>query len=201
MQRNLIKKALRYCLMLMALVIAGLFLWMQLGLYLITDSTQRKMIVSEIKAAPPVPENFINVYSKVHPEEMNYSTYRCFFERVSGNYIDSPCLAAAYMFYSTIRNANFFKWGTFAIYIDNNTTRKECIQFNMHRIDFTHNNIGVEAASQYYYRKPVANLSDYEILELLVMAKNPSLYNKNRINNQPFKNAYAVIKHKYESGS
>jgi membrane peptidoglycan carboxypeptidase len=46
--------------------------------------------------------------------------------------------------------------------------------------DFLNNNIGIKNAAIFYFDKKIENLNEEEIITLIVMMENPSLYNPKR---------------------
>lgn len=90
-----------------------------------------------------------------------------------------------------------------AFLFEDYATSQQCLQYNMAHFDFTRNNLGVEAASQYYFKKPVNDLTDDEVLEILVMYQNPTIYNKQSANPKRqalFYESFNVLKARCVSG-
>ena len=74
-----------------------------------------------------------------------------------------------------------------AFFLERNVTVTECIQFRSAYMDFTHGCIGVQKAAVYYYHKTLPALSDDEMIGLIAMYKNPSLYNPLRKSSSSFR--------------
>lgn len=177
MYLKILKKTLRYSLVFIGLLIAGLFLWLNFGVYTFINSAERNAIVAEVKSAPELPDNFMRMYTGLYPESVNNSFYHWLYDGINGNDYELLPRSVAYNFSASVHKANFFKWAAFSMYINNNTSRNECLQAIMWRYDFTHNCIGVEQAARYYYKKPLASLNDDELIGIIAMYKNPSLFN------------------------
>jgi len=67
-----------------------------------------------------------------------------------------------------------------AMAIEDKVEQDQCLAFYLERFDFTNGLIGIESASIYYYGKNLAKLTTEQQLELILMIKNPALYNKNK---------------------
>lgn len=56
-------------------------------------------------------------------------------------------------------------------------SQNECLKFVFINYDFGYRNIGVKAASKFYFYKNIEELSEKEIVTLIAMLKNSALYN------------------------
>lgn len=88
---------------------------------------------------------------------------------------ECPCRLAGYDFSSAynIHLANFAFW------LESQSLQKECLTYYLADVDLLYTK-GAFQASEYYFDKSIDNLSDYELLELIVMIENLSRYNKKR---------------------
>lgn len=143
-----------------------------------------KEIITAIKQAPPIPEDFKSTVQLVYPEIFETSLYKHDINSFFGNY-ETPCpsKSIAYQFHWHPKNWTFFS-GTIpfslAWYLEGEITQEECFAFEIANFDFMNNQKGIYNASEYYYEKDLKDLSSKEQLELIIMMKNPAYYNKRR---------------------
>lgn len=55
-------------------------------------------------------------------------------------------------------------------------TQNECLEFVLLNNSFGHDNKGIKAAAQFYFKKNIEQLNEREIITLLTVFKNPGLY-------------------------
>lgn len=67
----------------------------------------------------------------------------------------------------------------------------DCYKFLLLNNDFNYKNIGIKAASEFYFHKKINQLNEREILTLIIMLKNASLYDP--IRNPDFVNNRVTI--------
>lgn len=155
-----------------------LFLYLRFGGYFFLDSSLKKELIELIETSPNLPERFYELYEVAYPKslENNYLRYIIDKQILEKHESELPSISIAY-------NSNL-GWSRFAIkqimltfYIEDKTTQKECLNFYAQDFDFLYKNVGVERASLFYFEKELENLNDREMMSLIVMMKNPSLYN------------------------
>lgn len=194
---RILRKTLQYVFAVLALIIAGLFLWLNFGVYTFTNRVEREVVIKEVKNAPTLPERFLKIYTKINDEEMNTSVTVWFLHELNGHsYYEQPHVKMAEEVVMLRRRGEIKNIATMAFFLERNVTLTECIQFQSARIDFTHNCIGVEQAARYYYKKPLAALSDDEMIGLIAMYKNPSFFNPLR-NQKRFQERVNTLKSIY----
>ena len=64
-----------------------------------------------------------------------------------------------------------------AIKIENEVDSKQQFNFVLDNIDFVNGQVGVKSVSKFYFNKDVNELDNIEIATIVVMLRNPSLYN------------------------
>ncbi|MFP9113415.1 transglycosylase domain-containing protein [Flavobacterium sp. RHBU_3] len=177
MYLKILKKTLRYSLAFIGLLIAGLFLWLNFGVYTFTNSVERDEIISQVKNAPALPESFLEIYGKVNQEQMNRSVYSWFLNWANGHNYSQPHIDASAEWAMDHRKGYMQNIAAMAFFLNRNVSKEECVQFLFARKNFYHNCIGVEQAALFYYKKPLNSLSDDEMIGLIAMYPYPSLYN------------------------
>jgi len=64
-----------------------------------------------------------------------------------------------------------------ANYLFDNYGNKKCLDIYLHRFDFVNNQVGIIDAADFYFNKNLSALNKSELATLVVMLRNPSLYN------------------------
>lgn len=178
------KKIRKISIAILVLVVTGLlavFVFFEYGGYFLFTKEEREVVKDEIIKGPPLPDNFINVYTAVYPEALKRGLWNYIgTEAITGNYNECPCRDAAYPFISILKAGNFYKAALVAFQIENIATQRQCLEFVLNNMYFSNGVKGINNAAKRFYEKELAELNDDQALELIVMAKNPSLYNKER---------------------
>jgi hypothetical protein len=126
-----------------------------------------------------LPQNFLDVYEKVYPGALTSSMAGYVFkEGIGTTDFEYPARDAAITYCMHKANGSFLNIALMAFLIEDYATPQQCLQFNLAHFNFMHNNVGAGAVAQYYFKKPLKGLTDDEVLEILVMYQNPTLYNK-----------------------
>lgn len=195
--KHIIQKTLKYIGTIVLMVFVGFFLWLQFGIYIITNSGQRNLILTEIDKTPELPGNFIEVYTLLYPESMENGFLGWVYDEVNNNKYELLPKSVAYSFRGVMQSPGFWKWAALTIYINNNTTRGECLAFIMQQTDFTHNCMGTQQAAEFYFKKPLSGLSNDEVIGLISLSENPSLYNPLRKNAKAYQSRFETLKKQY----
>lgn len=132
-----------------------------------------------------LPPRFYEIYSIMKPNvfKYNYLEHALF----TGRRGDCPCYQNwywLYIFSSTNRFEIIFNKLLVVFYMEDNLTQQQCFAYNMWRMDFLYSTSSVCEASDFYFNKNLDELNDGEIINLLLMFDNPSLYNPKRNGNQ-----------------
>lgn len=133
-------------------------------------------------------DSFILMYNKIHKK---VKLRRC------------ECETISYYFVHERIQRFQFKSKLYFLKIKKDFSNDDCLKFNLLNADFLYKNIGVENASKYYFKKKIEQLNDDEIITLLIMLENPSLYNPAR-NPEGIKkkvNVYKQIWNEYQSNT
>ncbi len=147
------------------------------------DSETAKLITWETRMYSSIPDdsipdNIINAYNKVFPNTLTNKIYPdilwCVFaSRNDNSYVQ---INLAY----DISITSGFKVISIANQLDNKLTQKQCIYAYLSRFDFLNLTRGIKKAAKRFYNKDIFELNERECIELVVMTKNPSQYNKLR---------------------
>lgn len=180
-RRTLIIKLLKYTLLFAVLAVIAFFSYIRYGGYLLISKEDRDKIICEIKAAPQLPDNFMAVYNDLYPKALTNSAWNNVFnEVVFHRYNECPSRDVAYMYGAYRLHGAFFYLAQLNFVLEDNLTQQQCLNKSLEEIDFTNHVLGVENFANTYFGKPLKDLNEDQVLEILVRLINPSLYNKER---------------------
>jgi hypothetical protein len=126
-----------------------------------------------------IPDNIINAYGKVFPNSLTNKIYPdaiWWFLKASNQRQSYVQLDLAY----DIHPCNTIKLISIANQVDNELTQKQCIYAYLSRCYYSNNARGIKEAANLYYNKNIQDLNERECLELVIMTKNSSLFDKYR---------------------
>ena len=176
-----------------------LFITFSIGGYMVIRNYWKKYIpateiaklVLEIKNAEHLPDVFYKLYEIEQSSSLNKDlTYRIWKESITGNHASSPSNQVARI--SLINNRlktrdkrvkPYIEY-SLALKIEEETNQRECLNWIAERYDFTHQVIGVKNLAFQIYAKEIDKLNERELASVIIMMKNPMLYNprkKNRL--------------------
>lgn len=149
----------------------------------IISKEEYRAIVFDIKSTPKLPDKFYYYYEKLYPNSLTYSSKKLtFYSLIKRKHYRSPNMEVAFFFNirdnrrrKLLRHSLSWKLERTGI------TQKECLNYLVFKKwDFLYNNKGIEKASKFYFDKELTELNNSEIATLVMMTKNPSLYNPKR---------------------
>jgi hypothetical protein len=126
MYLKILKKTLRYSLAFIGLLIAGLFLWLNFGVYTFTNSAERNAIITEIENAPVLPKRFLKIYTKLNREEMDRSVYAWFLNWANGHNYSQPYIDASAEWAINYRMGQMENIAAMAFFLVKCSQRKVC---------------------------------------------------------------------------
>ncbi len=145
------------------------------------SEAELRNIILKINSTEIISSEFIEVYSKVNNYDVTYSTNNFLFSlpynKLIGNYSEKcPCFDANYglLVYNTLERISL------GIQLDKKNGSKKCLEYYLNNIEFPNNVIGVNVASRVIYNKDLQELNNVEMIELSMISRNPSLYNKKK---------------------
>lgn len=184
---NVLKKIILYSAIFFIVVCFSFYLYIENGAKIYFPEKERTELIQQIKSAPQLPENFVNFYSVVYPNNIKYTTWsylkRQFLSIFPSR--DENCLyfqvAKNFCFPQKIYHVkNLFKPIMFSAYIEDYVSQKECLNYQFLKFDFLQNRIGLEAVSQDLFKKPLKNLQPIELAEIIALSENPIRNNRYR---------------------
>lgn len=158
------------------ILLAFLLCFFSYGAYFAFTKQQREMVIAAVKSAPALPERFVEIYLKVNPGSENSFLHNS----IANSDSDCPCKDAAVGLAVQMASGQPYKIAQLTFFIEEYATQEECLAFVMNNMYFANNKNGIGKASQYYYDKEAAKLTDDEMLELIAMSSNPYFFDKKR---------------------
>ena len=120
------------------------------------SKTKRIEIIGDIKAAPQLPDNFMQVYNDLYPGTLNTNAWKYFYyDLLYDKYIECPSMSAATWYGAPGRHGAFFYVAQLNFVLEDNTTQQQCLNKILGRVDFTNDVVGVENAAIAYFGKPL----------------------------------------------
>lgn len=153
-------KKLKYTLTVLLISILTLITYYQVKKSTVKQELVKQNLFSNIKQAPQLPGTIIHAYNKMYPHS--------YFERA-----ECPCNNILFFQFNNSRLDKFLATKI----LEENVTRSQCINAYLANFDFTHNSIGIERASIFFFKKKLNQLSVENSIKLIIMLKNPSIYN------------------------
>lgn len=168
--------------------ISAIYIYFTKAAYWKIDRESRDWAISEIKSAPTLPNRFYDIYNQIYSGALENGQLHYLLNRDNTD-SECPCRLAAYELLS-IYDIQLI---TATFWLENQVTQKECLNYYMSDFKFGNNISGIFEASIFYYQKDIVELDNREIIELLIMMRNPALYNKNRNNERLEKGVTEII--------
>lgn len=141
-------------------------------------------LVNEIKSAPHLPDSFITEYVIVE-DTLNLKQV-LWNDITDESHKSCPCSMVSNFFIPimSIKNKARFNLKTrhigLTLNLEKVVSQKECLNYYLNTFDFIHHPKGANEASKYYFNKPLERLSSKEMRTLILMLKNPFLFNPKR---------------------
>lgn len=198
--RALFIKLLKYTLLFAVLAVIAFFSYIRYGGYLLISKEDRDKIICEIKAAPQLPDNFMAVYNDLYPKALTNSGWKYVYNNlILDKKIECPSRAIAHFYASSRMHGEFYYIVQLNFVLQDNLTQQQCLNKSLEKTDFTNRVIGVENFAMRYFGKPLKELNEDQVLEILVRLKNPSLYNKEKTSrHQIFMDRFNTLKGELE---
>jgi len=175
----LVKKNLKYLLILGTTLIVGVLLFIQ---YLISDfhnpydKAEFDKLKAEINNAEKLPSDFQIVFDEMYPvtntngiliDELNSERNR-----------SCPCLHVAYMNWNLNQQnyPNKFDEYILSWKLEKEFSQNQCLKYLAYNHNFLRSQIGIDQASAYYFEKKLNALNKKEFAILTLMIRNANLY-------------------------
>jgi membrane carboxypeptidase/penicillin-binding protein PbpC len=179
-------KIFRNLVIVVSLLILGFYIFLLNTWKIDFTENEINQYISEIKQAEELPNLFYELYNldtnnSLENGTLMYLTKNFFFVKTN----QPLSIWIAKMMY--IPKAEYRKYPhilkielSLATKIDKEISPKEQLNFMLKQTDFANRQIGIKSASKYYFNKEITELNENEIASLIIMTRNPSLYNPKR---------------------
>jgi hypothetical protein len=143
-------------------------------------------LIEKINSAPPLPQNFKYTYSKVYPAifKDSFTTYAIKSILRQTGVQSPPSRQIANHCRTLFSNDSHFDimlnhFGLMWL-IEDKVSQEKCFEYNLAHTDFLYNTKGPYEAAIFYYKKPLDSLTIEEQLGMILLIKNPVIFNKVR---------------------
>lgn len=140
-------------------------------------------MVKEIKNAEKLPERFYKIYETQNPNSLTYSLKKqMFMALLTSNFRKPPSSQVAVytilLWNNNISSRNYkLREISFSWKIESQVSQRECLNFIVNKEGFLYGIKGIKKASKKYFDKKLEDLNDKELASLVLMMKNPRMYN------------------------
>lgn len=167
------------------IILAGIYLsFLRIKWQSSEEFRSLKPLTAKIKKADKLPESVFIAAEKVFPgiTEENYNAHLT--KQLLGFHYTPPCPAqnlSIIHFYRSEGNENQFEHKINAAFnmqqLDIVFTPKEMLNYDLNNFDFNFDQKGISVAAMFYFHKNLNQLSEEEMIRLLIIYENSSKYN------------------------
>lgn len=179
-------KILSWSVFITLILLSGTYFWIKNFRTDVLPEKEFNKLISEISTTKPLPNNFQKTIAQIYPDifDNNYSKHLLLQLLSNKEFQPCPCRNVALRVRTENQNVNQAVRNLYPVSltwaIEERVSQKQCMAYNLSNFDFTKGIIGIDQASDYYFNENLANLSTNQLLELILMIKNPLLYDKER---------------------
>lgn len=173
------------------LIITVLLLILGIFYYLKNDYDKRfniedfEEIITNTEKLDDLPQNFTNVYNEIN---VITSYKNMIFDKILGKYErQCPCLNLSRLLHSPSKRLFSINKFFYTLKLESKLTQQQCLKYYANRFDFLYSNVGIDKASEYYFKKSIQELGRKELIILTLMLENPILYNPKKLRGDALK--------------
>ena len=126
-------------------------------------------------------KSFLNLYHKLYkPKSIKFYSLKN--SKLGLPKDDCPCLDVA-RYYGVHNSRNFkipFVEFLYTLKIEKEFKQEDCLKLILTKADLLYGNVGIKDASIHFFNKKLYYLNEKELIELVIMLENPTLYNPKR---------------------
>ena len=181
-----LKRFLLFSLLFCTVTLLGYFTYILTSLNAFIDHQKIDGFAQEITDSPAVYAEMISLYNAINFQviQNDPSVFEVLLSRFSREYYECPCIDISYKLHLVSRKNTkgwqqrfFSNQYIFAHHLHQQVTQKQCLNYLLNNYDFLYHVKGVYEASQFYFKKELSGLTTKEKLGLLIMLRNPFVYN------------------------
>jgi hypothetical protein len=176
----MLKRIIKYVLILTVISCIGFFLFMQFlksDLNASIDETAIDDLAHQITNAESFPDSFYRLYDSL---ERVTNTNKYIISNLFNSELGQkscPCMQVA-QYHSTIRGKSRLLGNEYVLSwkLEKKVSQTACLNYVLSYTDFTRGNTGIRNASLYFYNQPLNDLTIHQQANLIRLMKNPLLY-------------------------
>jgi len=151
------------------------------------DAEQYDVIVEEIQKAKKQNESMIAMYGLVNEKSLNNSSINKLFPwNWKEDFYESPCLSVVINMYRSSHKERLINNEYIVAHrLEKEFSQEDCLNWLFENANYHYEAKGVEEAAQFYFKKPINELSNDELIGLIILRKAP-----NSLNPKIHKNRY-----------
>lgn len=136
----------------------------------------------EIKKSKQMDARVLSMYNRIYDNATENTSIKHAWKILLGKKIECPCYNATRMIPINRNKRKKLTENTYAIAtrLETKVSQVDCLNFLFEKFDYLYGAIGIEEAARIYFNKPINELTDDELIGLIIMHENPSLFNPNR---------------------
>lgn len=178
MYRKLTKYLKSITILLIMLLLTG-YLFFRFGGYIFIKEDIKNNIVSNIQNSDQLPAEFLEMYNQVYNKPLGNSYLQYILNSLDNKDNTCPCRESVFLHQADLPQNNIYTVLLIS-HLENFVSQKECLQFNFHYGFRIKDYEGITEISNFYYNLDISELDENQMLELIVMYKNPTYFDKNR---------------------
>ncbi len=157
------------------------------------DRKKVEQIIAKVKSSEKHDEQLIAMYNRIHKNTLEKSSWNNVWNWFWGDYYRCPCLDVARMSYINKRHKIEENNLVISIAMEREVSQTDCLNYIFENSNYFFSIKGVDDAASCYFGKTVKELTDDELIGLIVMQKGPILYNPIR-NREKYDKKVAEVK-------
>lgn len=139
-------------------------------------------VAKEIKKSKQLDARVLSMYDRVYDNASENTSIKHAWKMLWGKKIECPCYNATRRFPFHLNKRKKLTENSYAIAtrLESKVSQVDCLNFLFEKFDYLYGAIGIEEAALVYFKKPMNELTDDELIGLIIMHENPSLFNPKR---------------------
>ena len=174
-----IRKILIILFLTFILIIGCFYIYLTNSIDSVMSKERQEIIFAEINKSEELPNSFYIQYEKINPNGFSRSYTESLLSRFSDKLKHCAC-EEIYAHPGYFDNYNRLAPHIFFYEVNKKIDSKKCLDYVLQNADFTHHIKGVKFASRKYFNKEINELNENEVLDLLIIHENPSLYYRSK---------------------
>ena len=157
-------------------IIGSFYFYLTNSIDSVMSEERQQIIFNEINESEELPNSFYIQYEKLNPNGLKRSYTESLLSRFSDKLKKCAC-EEIYAHPGYFDNYNRFAPHIFFYEANRKVGAKKCLDYELQNADFTNGIKGIKSASRKYFNKEINDLNENEVLDLLIIHENPSVYN------------------------